>query len=73
MQKLFKFSTLNKDKLDEHSKSCIKNEAVSAELPTEENNHLKFKNFNRTFLHPFFIMILNPRCVKLLMVKIVRQ
>ncbi len=68
------FQTLNKDKLDEHSKSCIKNEAVRIELPTKENKDLKFKNFNRTFPHPFLLhMILNPYYVKLLMVKVVKQ
>ena len=47
------YHTLDKELYDLHCNNCIQNEAV---LPTEDEKHMRFKNFNHTFQHPFNIV-----------------
>jgi len=50
------FHSLDKDIYELHCNNCIQNEAVRAVLPTEDEKHMRFKNFNHTFQHPFNIV-----------------
>lgn len=49
-------NTFNKQKdLDEHTKLCFQYEAVRTKYPTKDKNILTFKNYGKTFKHPFSV------------------
>ena len=47
----------SQEHLDKHIVECMKYEAVKVVLPDEKDKLIKFKNYNHTFKHPFYISV----------------